>query len=213
MTVAIIGSGNVGSALGRRLMAAGVPVVFGVRSPSDAKNREALSGARVTTVADAASAAEVVILALPANAIVAAAKGAGDLGGKVVIDCANPLRFDRGPVWTPPAEGSTTQALAAALPGVAVVKGFNHFGAEIHADPQVAGGPADAFFAGDDDRAKRVAMALAERIGFRPIDAGPLRNAGLLENLAVLWIHLAMKGGRHFAFRTAGREQAGQAGA
>jgi hypothetical protein len=87
------------------------------------------------------------------------------------------------------------------------VKGFNHFGVEIHADPQVAGGPADALFAGDDAGAKRTAMALAGRMGFHAIDAGPLRNAGALENLAVLWIQLAMSGnaGRHFAFQIAGR--------
>ena len=87
------------------------------------------------------------------------------------------------------------------------MKGFNHFGVEIHADPQVAGGPADALFAGDDAGAKRTAMALADRMGFHAVDAGPLRNAGALENFAVLWIQLAMKGssGRHFAFRIVGR--------
>jgi NADPH-dependent F420 reductase len=207
MNVAIIGSGSVGGALGRRLTAAGVSVVYGVRDPTAGRARELPPGSRVATPAEAAAGAEVVMLAVPANAVVDAARSAGPLAGKVVIDCANPLRFDRGPVWAPPAEGSTTQALAAAFPGIAVVKGFNHFGAEIHADPQVAGGPADALFAGDDERAKRVAMQLAEQIGFRAIDAGPLRNAGVLENLAVLWIHLAMNGaaGRHFAFRAAGR--------
>jgi hypothetical protein len=90
---------------------------------------------------------------------------------------------------------------------LAIVKGFNHFGVEIHADPQVAGGPADALFAGDDAGAKRTAMSLAERMGFRAVDAGPLRNAAALENFAVLWIQLAMNGssGRHFAFRIVGR--------
>jgi NADPH-dependent F420 reductase len=206
MTVAIIGSGNVGSALARRLMATGASVVFGVRDPKAGQKHDIPPGARLATPAVAAAGAEVVILAVPANALVEAARGAGDLTGKVVIDCANPLQFDRGPVWTPPPEGSTTQALAAALPGVGVVKGFNHFGAEIHANPEVEGGPADALFAGDDAGAKGVAMTLAEQLGFRAIDAGPLRNAAALENLAVLWIQLAVGGaGRHFAFRAAGR--------
>jgi predicted dinucleotide-binding enzyme len=149
------------------------------------------------------------LFAVPSGALVEAAKGAGKLSGKVIIDCTNPLRFDSGgPLWAPPAEGSATQALAAALPGLTLVKGFNHFGVEIHVEPKVAGGPADALFAGDDAGAKRTAMALAERMGFHAVDAGPLRNAGALENLAVLWIQLAMSGsaGRHFAFQIIGRE-------
>jgi len=98
----------------------------------------------------------------------------------VLVDGTNPLRSDAaGPVWDPPAEGSSAQALAAAL------------------------------VAGDDDTARVtvVVLALATRFGFRGVDAGPLRNAGLLENLAILRIHLAVKGGfwRHFAFRVDAR--------
>jgi hypothetical protein len=206
MTVAIIGAGSVGSALGRRLIASGISVVYGVRDPQASRARDVPDGARVAASADAAAAGDVVLLAVPSAAAVGAARSAGDLRGKVVIDCTNPLRFDRGPIWSAPPEGSNAQALAAALPGVIVIKGFNHFGAEIHGDPRMAGGPADALFAGDDPSGKRVAMELAAKIGFRPIDAGPLRNAALLENLAVLWIQLATGGmGREFAFRLAGR--------
>lgn len=101
-----------------------------------------------------------------------------------------------------------TQALAVAYPGLVIVKGFNHFGVEIQADPKLAGGPADAFFAGEDPAARQTAMRLAERMGFRAHDAGPLRNAAALENLAVLWIQLAIAGGagRQFSFRVAARE-------
>lgn len=206
MTVAIIGIGNVGRTLGQRVLAGGDALVFGVRDPK--VGGDVPAGARVAAPSEAASGADVVIFAVPAGALVDAAKDAGNLSGKVVIDCTNPLRFDSaGPVWAPPREGSATQALAAALPGLAVVKGFNHFGVEIHADPNVAGGRVDALFAGDDLGAKRMAMALAERMGFHGVDAGPLRNAGALEHLAVLWIQLAMSGsaGRHFAFQIIGR--------
>jgi predicted dinucleotide-binding enzyme len=66
---------------------------------------------------------------------------------------------------------------------------------------------ADALLAGDDERAKRTAMDLAGRMGLHAVDAGALRNAGALENIAVLWIQLAMSGGaeRHFAFQIVGR--------
>jgi NADPH-dependent F420 reductase len=203
--VAIIGAGNVGSSLGARLAKTGDVVRFGVRDVAKA----AASGVKGTTVRDAVVGASVVLLTVPADAAVETARGLGPLGeGTVVVDCTNPLRFAGGPVWNPPREGSVASALSAALPGVAVVKGFNHFGAEIHADPQLAGGPADAFFAGDDVAAKRRVMALAERIGFRAMDAGPLRNAAVLENLTVLWIQLAMTGvGRNYAFRVDGRKK------
>jgi NADPH-dependent F420 reductase len=203
--VAIIGAGNVGSSLGARLIKMGDTVRFGVRDVAKAKAR----GVNAVSVKDAVAGASVVLLTVPADAAVDTARGLGPLGaGTVIVDCTNPLRFAGGPVWNPPREGSVAAALAAALPGVAVVKGFNHFGAEIHADPHMAGGPADAFFAGDDVPAKKRVMALAERIGFRAFDAGPLRNAAVLENLTVLWIQLATTGvGRHYAFRADGRKK------
>lgn len=203
MTIAILGSGSVGSALGGRLAAAGIDVIFGARDPK-APSGELPAGTQVRSIPDAVAAASLVLLAVPAAAALATARAAGDLTGKILVDCTNPLSFDAlGPVWTPPVEGSGAQALAAALPGVRVVKAFNHFGAEIHGNPRVAGGAADALVAGDDAAARAAVVDLANRIGFHGVDAGPLRNAGLLENLAILWIHLAVKGGlgRQFAFR------------
>jgi len=82
------------------------------------------------------------------------------------------------------------------------VKGFNTFGAEFHGDPMHAGAPAEVFLAGDDAGAKAAVTELATKAGYRVVDAGPMRNAGVLENLAVLWIHLALVGkqGRDFTF-------------
>ena len=201
-TIAILGAGNVGRALASRLVSAGAKVRFGVREPKAAR---AQGGPGVPLLAPQAAAADagMIFLAVPAAAAVEAARSAGNLHGKVLIDCTNPVRWDSGPVWAPPPQGSVSQGLAAALPGVAVVKGFNHFGAEIQANPGYDSGPADALFAGDDAGAKRRVMEMAARMGFRPHDAGPLRNAALLENLAVLWIHLATSGGkgRQLAFR------------
>src|SRR5207302_5113627 len=87
-------------------------------------------------------------------------------------------------------------ATAKAAPGARVVKGFNTFGAEFHADPNHAGVPANVFFASDDAAAKKTVSEIATKAGFRPVDAGPLRNASVLENVAMLWIHLAMVGGQ-----------------
>lgn len=205
--IAILGAGSVGQALGERLLESGLSVRYGVRDP--AASRAGLVGvlARVTVELPAAAVADaqIVLLAVPAGAAIDVARSAGSLDGKVVIDCTNPLRWENGPVWAPPPEGSIAQALAREFPGASIVKGFNHFGAEIQRRPDLEEGPADAFFAADATNAKAAAMQLASRMGFRSRDAGPLRNAALLENLAVLWIQLATaKGGqRNFAFRVA----------
>ena len=136
-------------------------------------------------------------LAVPGSAAVDVARGlAAELAGKIVVDCNNPLTWKDGPVWTPPAEGSLAAAIAKAAPGARVVKGFNTFGAEFHANPKLAGVAADVFFAGDDAEAKKTLAEVAKQAGFSPVDAGPLRNAPVLENVAMLWIHLATVGGQ-----------------
>ncbi|MEJ2205461.1 MAG: NAD(P)-binding domain-containing protein [Gemmatimonadota bacterium] len=189
--VAIIGAGSVARALGASLARAGVPVRFGVRDPD---NAEGLPGP-ASPVADATASAEVVLLAVPASVAVSALRPCRNLHGKVLVDCTNPVRWNDGPVWSPPASGSVAVELARAYPDARVVKGFNHFGSEIQRDPEMPGGPADALFASDDPKAKRQVMDLARTMGFRPWDAGPLRNAALLENLAVTWIHMSSVGG------------------
>ena len=204
-TVAIVGAGNVGRALGERLRQAGAVVRFGVRDPVSAANTFSgpLAGVPALSPAAAAAEADIVFLAVPAAAAVDATRSAVDRTGKILVDCTNPLRWSDGPVWAPPPQGSVAQALAITFPAITVIKGFNHFGAEIHRSPDLMGGPADAFFAGDDGGAKSQLLKLAARMGFRAHDAGPLRNAALLENLAVLWIQLATSGGvgRNFSFR------------
>lgn len=205
----MIGAGNVGGNLGARLSKAGVPVRFGVRGGKDAGDLLARSGpdASVATPAEAAAWADAIVLAVPGRAAVEAARGLGPLDGKIVVDATNPLRFDGGPVWAPPPEGSNAAAIAAACPGARVLKGFNTFGAELHADPATSAGPVDVPLAGDDAEAKAVVSELCAAGGFRALDAGPLRNAAVVENLAVLWIHLAMVGGhgREVAFKLVGR--------
>lgn len=209
VTVGILGAGNVGLALGARAAAANCAVRFGVRDAAAVRAElpASLAAAIVGAPAEAVREADIVLLAVPAAAAVAVLGAAGDLTGKTVVDATNPLRWEAGPVWNPPHEGSMTAAIAAAFPGVAVVKGFNHFGAEIQADPAMAHGAAEALFAGDHADAKARAITLAQAMGFAARDAGPLRNAAALEHLAVLWIHLATVGGagRQIAFRIEGR--------
>lgn len=198
--VAIIGAGSVGGNLGARLSISGLPVQFGVRDKTDKAALLARCATDATTASPAEAAAwgDVVFLAVPASAALEVARSlAKQLEGKVVVDCNNPLTWKDGPVWAPPAEGSLAAAIAKAAPGARVVKGFNTFGAEHHADPHHAGEPAtQVFLASDDAQAKTKVTEVATKAGFRVVDAGPLRNAAVLENLAILWIHLAMVGGQ-----------------
>jgi len=208
--IGIIGAGNVGASLGRRLSDCGYRVCFGVRKPSViAELVGQCGGSRASLPAEAARDSELVFLTVPGGVAVEVATSLGDLDGKVVVDCTNPLRWDEGPVWAPPPQGSTAAAIASACPGARVVKAFNTFGAEFHGNPSLPSGPAEVPMASDDDDAKALVAEVAARAGFAPVDAGPLRNAAVLENLAMLWIHLAMVGGqgRDFVFKMSRRSE------
>jgi len=202
--IAIIGAGNVGGGLGVRLSNSGFAVKFGVKPDADVKALLAqCKGATASAPVEAAAWADVVFLAVPGTVAVEVASSlAKSLASKVVVDCNNPLVWKEGPVWSPPPEGSMAAAVAKAAPGARVVKGSNTFGAEFHKDPGHAGGAAEVFLAADDADAKKLVMDIAKEGGFRPVDAGPLRNASVLENVAMLWIHLATVGGqgRDFTF-------------
>lgn len=208
--VAIVGVGNVGAALGERLGRAGIAPRFGVKPGADvaALLDRCGPGASSSSVAEAAAWADVIVLAVPPAALGDVVAQGGGFEGKIVVDCNNPVGWADGPVLTPVEEGSLTAKLVKLAPRARVVKGFNTFGAEFHRDPGLAGGrKVDVPLAGDDQGAKDQVADLARRAGFEPVDAGPLRNAALLESMAVLWIHLALVGGqgREFAFALARR--------
>jgi predicted dinucleotide-binding enzyme len=205
-TVAIIGAGNVGTALARNLIRHGVTVQLVASDLAKAREAATALGPQARAVEPAALEAglDAVFLAVPAEAAVPAIAAAPRLAaGTIVVDCTNPLRWEEGPVHTPPAEGSTAAQLAQRFPELRVLKAFNTFGAEFHDQPQLAAGPADLYLAGDDADAKRALGELARTLGYEPIDVGPLRNARHLESLAMLWIHLATVGqrGREVAFK------------
>lgn len=211
MNIAIIGGGNVGGALGGSWARAGHRVFYGLREPLGEKARALVvaggSGVSAHGVADAARAGDVVVLATPWNATVEAVAAAGDLRGKTVIDCTNPLKFTPG-VGLELAFGfsdSGAETVARAVPGANVVKAFNTYGWENFANakyPNAAGLRPVMFVAGDDVAAKTMVSQLATDIGFSPFDAGGLRAARELEPLALLWIRAAMSGERnpHFTW-------------
>jgi predicted dinucleotide-binding enzyme len=207
-TIAILGAGNVGGNLGVRLAASGFSVKFGVRPGS---NNDELLDARARRRRRSGCARR---RRRPTSCSSRRrprwrwrSRRRQGSTGKIVVDCTNPLTWNDGPVWAPPSAGSVAAAIAEAVPGAKIIKGFNTFGAEIHLDPSLGGTVADVFLAGDDADAKKAVAAVAQAAGFSPVDSGPLRNAAVLENLAVLWIHLALREGhgRTWAFKKTSR--------
>ena len=205
MRIAIIGAGSVGGALARGWARSGHDITFGVRDPGADRRAGLLTttGARAAAPAEASSAAEVVVLALPWGGAEAAVRGLGDLTGKVVIDCMNPLVMRDGALGLDPTvAGSGGETVAGWVPGARVVKTLNQVGAEVMADASGFVHPPAMFLAGDDAEAKAVAAGLLGDLGFEPLDAGDLRKARLLEPLAMVWINQALfRGkGRDWAF-------------
>jgi 8-hydroxy-5-deazaflavin:NADPH oxidoreductase len=211
MRIGILGAGNVGGTLGRGWASKGHEVFFGVPRPQDARTQDLIRAigpkARAGTVADAARFAEIVVLATPFQATEGAIKEAGDLPGKVVIDCTNPLTADFSKLTI----GHTTSGLEQVVgwaKGAKVFKAFNQTGFANMADPVVDGRRAVMFVCGDDEAGKPTVLRLVSDIGFEAVDAGGSSAARLLEPFGMLWIHLAnARGmGRDWVFAVLRRE-------
>ena len=147
-----------------------------------------------TSNADAVAGADTVVLAVPFGAVQGiAADLAGDLAGKIVIDVTNPLNDDLSGLST---NGqSAAELVQQAAPQARVVKAFNTVLAANQADPSVDGTQLDGFVAGDDEEAKAVVVEVLGKVGYRPIDVGPLAAARYLEGMAFLNIALNARNG------------------
>lgn len=203
MRIAIIGAGNVGSAIARGLQGKEHDLRLGVRDPAGSASLAKALGANVATPKDAAQWAEVVVLALPWAVAEAAVAALGDLTGKIVIDCMNPIgRTAAGMGLVLGHDTSGGEVVQHWLPGARVVKTLNQVGAEVMADTSGFIHPPVMFMAAEDAAAKaQVAILLAD-LGFDALDAGGIAMARLLEPMAMVWINQAIfRGkGRNWAF-------------
>jgi NADPH-dependent F420 reductase len=189
-TVAMIGTGNVGSALGPRFAEHGHTVVYGSRDPAGADARALVAatghGAVALTQAEAAARGDIVVLAVPWSAAEGVVRALGDLRGKIIVDPTNPRVMASDGFADYPIDDSNAERIARLAPGAHVVKAFNTLGSETMLDPSVAGGPVTIPIVGDDRAAKERVAALAREIGLEAVDVGPLRHARIVEGLHYL---------------------------
>ena len=189
-TVALIGTGNVGSALGRRFAEQGHTVVYGSRDPAAAEVvallRETGHGALALPPAQAAARSRVVVLAVPWTATEDVVRSLGDLSGKILVDPTNPRVMAADGFADYALPDSNAERIARLAPGAQVVKAFSTLGAETMLDPQLAQGPVTIPVVGDDRAANELVATLAREIGLEAVDVGPLRHARIIEGLHYL---------------------------
>jgi len=199
------GTGDQGRGLARRLGMAGHQVVLGSRRAERAAEAAApLAGVRGTDNAGAAREADVVVIAVPWEGHRAVLEELREeLVGKVVVDCVNPLGFDKqGAYALPVEEGSACQQAQALLPESTVVGAFHHVSAVLLLDEAVERVDTDVLVLGDDRTATDVVQALAARIpGVRGIYAGRLRNAHQVEAMTANLISVNRRYKAHAGLR------------
>lgn len=198
VTIAILGgTGHEGSGLAARWARAGHRVILGSRSAERAAEVAAAMSARLqcavegTSNAQAAKAAEVVVLAVPYSAQQAiAAEVASSLSGKILIDVTVPLVPPKVARVQLPEGGSAVVALQQALgPEVRVVSAFQNVAAHQLADPQ-HNVDCDVLVCGDDDAAREVVIGLSQDAGMQAWHAGPLANSAATEALTSLLLSI-----------------------
>lgn len=213
LAVAILGgTGDQGRGLAYRLARAGQRVRIGSRSAQRgaqaAAELAAMPGVRGEVSGGDNEAvcreADIVIVAVPWDGHAQTVAGLRDaLAGRIVVDCVNPLGFDKaGPYALVVPEGSAAQQAAALLPDSRVCAAFHHVSASLLADPGVERIDLDVLVLGDDPEAVAMVQALAGRIdGMRGVAAGRLRNAGPVEALTANLIAINRRYKAHAGIR------------
>jgi predicted dinucleotide-binding enzyme len=196
MNVGILGSGDVGQALGRAFVTLEHRVMLGSR---EAENQKGIawakqSGARAShgTFGQAARFGEIVVLATlgvaTENAIGIA--GPEHFAGKLVLDATNPLDSSKGmpPVLVGGVGDSAGEKHQRLLPDAHVVKVFNTVGSPLMFRPQLPGGPPSMFLCGNDAAAKKRAGEICKDFGWDVVDVGSIGAAHYLEAMCLVWV-------------------------
>jgi predicted dinucleotide-binding enzyme len=191
-TIAVIGTGDVGGALGPEFAAQGHAIIYGSRTPDRDKVKDLVKKtgdlASATTPAEAAAQADIVVLAVPGLLVEEITLSLGDLSGKIIIDPTNPLELRMNRLEHA-VDTSNAEIIQAAAPDAYVVKAFNTLNWRTMVDPASSGGPVSIPLVGDNGRAKDKVAELVTGMGLEPVDVGPLRDARWVEGMLILWIN------------------------
>ncbi len=192
-TIAVIGTGDVGSALGPRFASLGHEIIYGSRTPDSDHVRalvaETGDGASATTQAEAAGQADIVLLALPWTVAEAVVIGLGDLTGKILIDPINPRIVDEEGWADYPTYTSNAERIQILAPGAQVVKAFSTISVDTMIDVMLVDHLITIPLAGNDAEAKAVVAEICEGLGYETLDFGPVRYAHILEGMYLLRVN------------------------
>jgi predicted dinucleotide-binding enzyme len=217
MKFAVLGSGMVGQAIATRLVELGNEVQMGSRASVGAATEWAAANGERASAGDYATAAafgEIVVNATAGTVSLQALRqaGASNLGGKVLLDIANPISApsDGGPVTLAVANSdSLAEQIQREFPSARVVKGLNTMNCAVMVHPEIVPGEHVVFLSGDDDAAKQSVARVLTSFGWpaeRVVDLGALVTARGTEALLLLWLSLMRKFGDarfNFAIHTA----------
>jgi predicted dinucleotide-binding enzyme len=191
ITVAVIGTGDMGDSLGPKLSDAGYRVIYGSRDPARSSLQELVAKtgnkATATTQKDAAQRATIVLLAIPWPAMEQVAQNLGNLEGKVVIDISTPSRQAADGYMESSVATSSAEMIQQWNPGARVVKTILA-GSAVIDDPNILGEPVSTHIAADDRDAKEIVAKMVAQLGLDPVDAGPLRLSGAIEAQSMLYM-------------------------
>jgi NADPH-dependent F420 reductase len=207
LTVGVLGgTGDQGRGLAYRLARAGQKVILGSRAAERAQAvaEELGNGVEGADNAECARRSDIVIVAVPWDGHAKTLESLREeLAGKLVVDCVNPLGFDKqGAYALPVEEGSAAQQAAALLPDSRVTAAFHHLSAVLLKDPEIEEIETDVMVLGEERADVEIVQALAGRIpGMRGVFAGRLRNAHQVESLVANLISVNRRYKAHAGLR------------
>lgn len=204
--IAILGTGKLGQGLGKLWARNGHRIIYGSRTPGDVRVQKIVeeTGPQASALNPpaAASRANMILFALPPQAIPALVPTLGGLDGKVIMDPMNALKIVDGyPQPSPEVQTSVAEHLQALLPNARVVKAFNTPSVRNLLDPDRLDGPFSIPIAGANASAKARVAGLVSELGLEPVDTGPLMASRYLEGMMRLSFgYLLYSKGKSFEF-------------
>ena len=200
-TIAIVGTGQVGQALGPEFADLGHDVVYGSRRPDSQETQDLVSrtagSAKALLPAEAVREASIVVLAVPGELVEEITLGLGDLSGKIIIDPTNALEGDWDTRLSMGVETSNARIIQDAAPDAFVVKAFSTLNWRQMVEP---GGDISILLAGDSDTAKAKVSEIVSAMDLKPIDVGNVDDAHWIEGMTILWLNNRIQGRPSFEY-------------